>query len=210
MCWWGVGARADIRNKRRDSAMERMFILAALLVAGLSAAHAQNDAPTGLQNSGLAIGRSSQTGAGTIAAPCTMAGSSALGVTGSGAAASVATAAIGCGSDPLAVPAQTTVSPQGLSVGAVTGGTTGAATASQAGGSAAVSAPSSTNPETALQLPGEASNAPTQSANSTASAGATAPSGGMPSGALCATVPSSAPGGSDAVGLFAGVAASGC
>jgi hypothetical protein len=116
--------------------MERMFILAVLLVAGLQTAHAQNGATTGLQNGGP--------------------------------------------------------------------------TASQAGGSAAVSAPSSTNPETALQLPGEASNAPTQSANSTASAGATAPSGGMPSGALCATVPSSAPGGSSAVGLFAGGAANGC
>jgi hypothetical protein len=167
--------------------MKRVFILA-MLLASFTAAHGQTSSQV------------NTTGTGTIGAPCTT---------------SRAATGIGCG--PLSAPTASTLPSQGSStVGTVTGGTSAPSTTTvttatgQSGTSGAIGASAATNPENALQLPGEGLNRATQSANSTASAGAAGSPGGPASNTLCGTAMAGAAGALNPTDLFAGAAPGGC
>ena len=148
---------------RPESAMQRIFIFFAVVLFGLSAAHAQT--------SGSSIG-----------------------------------------TDPLSVPAQTLPTSSGGGGG---GGAVGGSTAAAAGAGGSISsitAPALTNPQSALQLPGETANASTDGAKvttrATVSGSSGAPSSQSPS--CQAAVPSTDGGSVNLTGIFGGTSSGGC
>jgi hypothetical protein len=116
------------------------------------------------------------------------------------------------GTDPLIVPTQTLPS----SFGAGGGGAVGGSTAVGVGASAAssITAPASTNPQSALQLPGETANTSTDAAKVTTRA-AVGGSSGSPSSSSSSTscqvsVPSTDGGSANLTDIFGGASSGGC
>lgn len=188
--------------------MERTFIFVMVLWLGaLGAAHAQVGPQVNPQDGSQASSQSgpetstaappasatpgatqaSPGGTGLTQVPCSTLSTSIGGVA----------QAFGCAADPLNVPASNVSSPPAISP---TGPAAGAATGSTAG----ISAPPSINPQIARQLPGEASNTPTQGPVTTGSQPA------APSTTLCSpSIPSTA-GVSSAGSLVGAISPSGC
>jgi hypothetical protein len=182
---------------RQESAMERILVPIIILL-GITAAHAQ----TGVQTNGAL----NASGTGAVAAPCTASGLS-FGGTAANISAGAATALAGCANVQLNGPATSTLPAGGSTLNAGTG----TAATGQFGAVGSISTPAATNPQGALQLPGEASNNATQAPSATTSAaGGASAGGGLFSGTLCGPTIATNSGVSNPAGLFGGVSAGGC
>jgi hypothetical protein len=172
--------------------MERLFLIAMIILAGSVAAHAQANSDVqvssqiqgsselnGQMNAQANPGMSAQMNAGTK----TQASPGGTGPKPCWTSNSLASTTLACGFDPLSVPTAT--------IGAGAG-------SSQLGGSA------SANPQAPRQLPGEAPNTSSQVPSTTTSLPAAA------STSLCSPATTSAAGTSSPADLFGGASLNGC
>ena len=126
-------------------------------------------------------------------------------------AAHAQTAASGIGTDPLSVPTQTLPSGSaGGGIGGAVSGSTTSATSSGAGSS--ISAPASINPQSALQLLGEAPDTSTDAAkvNARAAAGGASSAPSSPSTSCQVSVPSTDGGSANLTNIFGSGSSAGC
>jgi hypothetical protein len=177
----------------------------ALLLLGATAIHAQTAMPRNATGTGAATS-SPVTSTNQNSSSATTAAIPGSNTTSSPASAS-ATSAITTSS----VNAATTISGSAAD-GSTSPTTTGSAagTTSLSGSSGSISASSATNPDAALQLPGEAPNASTNTANTTASSGAASSAGGS-AGSICGpAVPATDGGSVNLTEVVPGFSPSGC
>jgi hypothetical protein len=179
--------------------MQRLFAPAVILwLAAFGAAQAQTS-PTVTSTPDSTTTNGATTFNGTPAStsvPGTGAGQTPCATSGPPAGA----AGAGCGSDPLNVPTSTmrTTFPIPQPDSASGEGTSGS--------TVGIGASASVDPQRAAQLPGEGSNASTQTPNTTAASPSSAVSGSVP----CTTSIPTTEGGEGMTGVFGGASGSGC
>lgn len=185
----------------------QLFRLSTIILLSITAVHAQ----TGVQTNGAL----DAAGTGAVTTPCPPSGLSTGGTAANTSIGAGMTAA-GCASNQPNVPTTSAPPLSGSTFGA--GTTTGSASTaaagatSQPGASGSISAPAATNPQAALQLPGEAPNNATQTPSSTTSAavGSGSAAGGISSSTLCGPTVTTSAGVSNPGGLFVGTSLGGC
>jgi hypothetical protein len=176
----------------------------ALLLLGATAIHAQTAMPRNATGTGAATSspvtstNQNSSSATTAAIP----GSNTTSSPASASATAITTSSVNAATTMSGSAADGSTSPT----------TTGSAagTTSLSGSSGSISASSATNPDAALQLPGEAPNASTNTANTTASSGAASSAGGS-AGSICGpAVPATDGGSVNLTEVVPGFSPSGC